>query len=149
MGALAGPQFFRECTVPEQRTIDHDIPFPQVLQPQIQSDLAPLVDAIAKNKFWLESQLERSGAILFRGFDVSTAADFDAVVKAFDYPELPYVGGAAPRSSVVGRVFTSNESPPDQKIPFHHEMAQVCFLLNVKFLHILWCANVFLEERGR
>lgn len=26
---------------------------------------------------------------------------------------------------MVGRVFTSNESPPDQKIPFHHEMAQV------------------------
>lgn len=125
MGALAGPEFFTEGVVPEQRVIDHGIPFPQVLQPHIQSDLASLVDAIVKNKTWLDSQLEQSGAILFRGFDVSTAADFDAVVKAFDYPELPYVGGAAPRSSVVGRVFTSNESPPDQKIPFHHEMAQV------------------------
>ena len=41
------------------------------------------------------------------------------------YEELPYVGGAAPRTNVVGRVFTANESPPDQKIPFHHEMAQV------------------------
>lgn len=139
MGALAGPEFFTEGVVPEQRVIDHGIPFPQVLQPHIQSDLASLVDAIVKNKTWLDSQLEQSGAILFRGFDVSTAADFDAVVKAFDYPELPYVGGAAPRSSVVGRVFTSNESPPDQKIPFHHEMAQVCFWLDVEPLHTLWC----------
>lgn len=26
---------------------------------------------------------------------------------------------------VTPRVFTSNESPPSEKIPFHHEMAQV------------------------
>ena len=32
----------------------------------------------------------------------------------------PYVGGAAVRHVVVGDVFTSNESPPDQSIPFHH-----------------------------
>lgn len=125
MGAIAEPEFFAEGKVPEQRVVEDGIPFPQVLQPQLQSDAASLVKAIAKNKAWLESQLERSGAILFRGFNISTAADFDAVVKAFDYEEFPYVGGAAPRSSVVGRVFTSNESPPDQKIPFHHEMAQV------------------------
>ncbi|CAE7190995.1 unnamed protein product [Symbiodinium pilosum] len=37
-----------------------------------------------------------------------------------------YVGGAAPRTEVVkGVVFTSNESPPDQPIPFHHELAQL------------------------
>ncbi|CAD6266189.1 unnamed protein product [Miscanthus lutarioriparius] len=52
-----------------------------------------------------------------------TAADFDRAVNAFGYEELPYVG-AAPRTNVVGRVFTANESPPDQSIPFHHKMAQ-------------------------
>lgn len=69
--------------------------------------------------------LLKTGAILFRGFDVNTAKDFNDVVEAFGFEELPYVGGAAPRTNVVGRVFTANESPPDQKIPFHHEMAQV------------------------
>jgi hypothetical protein len=40
----------------------------------------------------------------------------------------------APRTNVVGIVFTSNESPPDQPIPFHHEMAQVPkFPLNLFF----------------
>lgn len=126
MVALTKQSFFTEGQVPEQRVVEGCVPFPQVLQPQSAvSDTSSLVAAIAKDKAWLEKELERSGAILFRGFDVATAADFDAVVKAFDYLELPYVGGAAPRSSVVGRVFTSNESPPDQKIPFHHEMAQV------------------------
>lgn len=56
---------------------------------------------------------------------MNSATDFNDVVEAFGFDELPYVGGAAPRTSVVGRVFTANESPPDQKIPFHHEMAQV------------------------
>jgi hypothetical protein len=89
MGAIAEPQFFREGKVPEQRVVENSIPFPQVLEPQVQADSASLVEAIARNKAWLESQLERSGAILFRGFNVATAADFDAVVKAFDYAELP------------------------------------------------------------
>lgn len=57
---------------------------------------------------------------------MKTAKEFNDVVEAFGYEELPYVGGAAPRTNIVGRVFTANESPPDQKIPFHHEMAQVC-----------------------
>ena len=38
---------------------------------------------------------------------------------------MPYVGGAAVRTAVTPRVFTSNESPPSEKIPFHHEMEQV------------------------
>lgn len=138
MGAIAELEFFAEGKVPEQRVVENEIPFPLVLQPQLQSDSVSLVGAIARNKAWLESQLKRSGAILFRGFNVPTAADFDAVVKAFDYEELPYVGGAAPRSSVVGRVFTSNESPPDQKIPFHHEMAQVLYILGISRHPVHW-----------
>lgn len=60
---------------------------------------------------------------------MKTASDFNEFVEAFGFEELPYVGGAAPRTNIVGRVFTANESPPDQKIPFHHEMAQVCSLI--------------------
>jgi hypothetical protein len=72
----------------------------------------------------LEPLLRDAGALLLR-FPARTAADFDCAVDAFGYEELPYVGGAAPRTNVVGRVFTANESPPNQKIPFQHEMAQV------------------------
>jgi hypothetical protein len=39
------------------------------------------------------------------------------------------IGGAAPRRIIPVRanieVFTANEAPPDQLIPFHHELAQV------------------------
>ena len=48
---------------------------------------------------------------------------------------MEYVGGAAVRKLVVGRetgdaelndmqILTTNESPPSEPIPFHHELAQ-------------------------
>lgn len=73
MGALADPKFFREGKVQEQREVE-GIPFPQVLEPHSKSDVQSLNAAISANKAWLESELKRSGAILLRGFDVSTAA---------------------------------------------------------------------------
>ncbi|KAL9999949.1 putative TauD/TfdA-like domain, taurine dioxygenase TauD-like superfamily [Helianthus debilis subsp. tardiflorus] len=119
--------FFLESQLPHQKTyINKDATqttFPTVLIPNGDHNLKNI---IRDHKPWLQSVLHKTGAILFRGFSsVSSASDFNDVVEAFGFDELPYVGGAAPRTNVVGRVFTSNESPPDQKIPFHHEMAQV------------------------
>ncbi|KAF5194652.1 Clavaminate synthase-like protein [Thalictrum thalictroides] len=101
--------------------------FPSILSPKLydQFNLFKFTQTIREQKLYIESLVNSSGALLLRGFPVKTASDFNQVVEAFGYEELPYVGGAAPRTNVVGRVFTANESPPDQKIPFHHEMAQV------------------------
>ncbi|KAE8689904.1 Clavaminate synthase-like protein [Hibiscus syriacus] len=103
--------------------------FPSILSPNPKpspsSSLSDFTYQITSQKPFLDSLLLKSGAVLFRGFPVKTAKDFNDVVEAFGFEEMPYVGGAAPRTNVVGRVFTANESPPDQKIPFHHEMAQV------------------------
>ncbi|GAA0185439.1 hydroxylase [Lithospermum erythrorhizon] len=119
---------FTEIKIHQQKNFNGTI-FPIILspslKPQTSSDSSFLTHAIKENKKWLDTQLHQHGAVLLRGFNVSTASDFNDVVEAFGYVELPYVGGAAPRTNVFGRVFTANESPPDQKIPFHHEMAQV------------------------
>ncbi|XLT77175.1 hypothetical protein HN873_033449, partial [Arachis hypogaea] len=45
------------------------------------------------------------------GFPIQNPSDFN-VVEAFSWEEFPYHGGAAPRSNVICRVFTANESPP-------------------------------------
>ena len=37
---------------------------------------------------------------------------------------MPYMGGAAVRTQLTERVFTANESPSSEPIPFHHELAQ-------------------------
>ncbi|PSS09769.1 Clavaminate synthase-like protein [Actinidia chinensis var. chinensis] len=127
---MPAASFFTEIPVPQQRTFHGDL-FPTTLSPKpntaklVHWDVSSLAEAIKAHKPWLDSLLHKSGAILFRGFPVTTASDFNDVVEAFGFEELPYVGGAAPRTNVVGRVFTANESPPDRKIPFHHEMAQV------------------------
>lgn len=127
VAAIDHPQVFAPGYLPQQKSVNGSS-FPFVVLPGSGSNFpngASVAQAIRENKAWLEDQLHRNGAILFRGFPILTPSDFNGVVEAFGYEELPYVGGAAPRTNIVGRVFTSNESPPDQKIPFHHEMAQV------------------------
>ncbi|XP_065615634.1 clavaminate synthase-like protein At3g21360 [Quercus suber] len=120
---------FLESQIPHQKLFN-GIQFPLVLSPNPKSQTPPsslslFTQAIKTEKTFLDSVLHKSGAVLLRGFPVNTASDFNDVVEAFGFEELPYVGGAAPRSNVVGRVFTTNDSPPDQKVPFHHEMSQV------------------------
>ncbi|GAB2250125.1 hypothetical protein Droror1_Dr00013484 [Drosera rotundifolia] len=123
MVAEAAIEVFLEVRVPQQRSYNGDIVFPLILSP-VTSDIS-FTEAIKAHKPWLQSWLLEAGAILFRGFQVDSSSDFNDVVEAFDFKELPYVGGAAPRNKVVGRIYTANDSPPDQKLPFHHEMAQV------------------------
>ncbi|XP_076926763.1 clavaminate synthase-like protein At3g21360 [Bidens hawaiensis] len=117
---------FQVVELPEHKPQDDGVLFPVVLLPNTDSttiQLTAFEDAIRDHKPWLESLLLKSGAILFRGFPVISPSDFNSVVKAFGFPELSYAGGAAPRTQVVDRVYTANESPLDKEIPFHHEMA--------------------------
>lgn len=118
--------FFTEIGITHQKFYS-SVAFPLVLSPAAAkpSSASLLARSIKAQRPHLESLLHKSGALLLRGFGLSTAEEFNEVVEAFGFEELPYVGGAAPRTNVVGRVFTANESPPDRKIPFHHEMAQV------------------------
>ncbi|NP_001146576.1 Clavaminate synthase-like protein [Zea mays] len=122
--------FFRDARLPQQRVVE-GVPFPAVLVPSARAgSCAGGVDKFlaavrCERASRLEPLVRDAGALLLRGFPATTAADFDRAVDAFGYEELPIVGSVAPRTNVVGRVFTANDSPPDQKIPFHHEMAQV------------------------
>ena len=110
-----------------QHTSEDGALFPVVLCPNPKIvEKVQLTDAINANKQWLDSLLHRSGAILFRGFPVFSASDFNDVVESSGYEDFRYdVGGAGSRTKVVGRVYTANEAPPDQEIPFHHEMSHV------------------------
>ena len=116
-----------ESSLSEQIQLNDTDAFPLVLTPKADcvKTLADTVSFIEAHRDELLVRLLGSGAILFRGFPVPDALAFDEFARAFKWPTLPYVGGAAPRSQVTSIVFTSNESPPSQPIPFHHEMAQV------------------------
>jgi hypothetical protein len=82
---------------------------------------------------WASSQASRlielaaeHGAVLFRGFPLRDANDFDAFVGAFDLPNFPYKQSLsnAVRVNWTERVFSANEAPATVTIYFHHEMAQ-------------------------
>ncbi|KAI7741351.1 hypothetical protein M8C21_029256 [Ambrosia artemisiifolia] len=133
--------FFREEKLPEQKSYGDGLLFPAVLSPTGNANITVFEEAIKSEKQWLESLLQRSGVILFRGFHVTSPSDFNDVVEAFGFPELVYMGGRASRTKVVGRIYTANESPVDKQIPFHHEMA---YLPDFPSKLFLFCA----EEPG-
>ncbi|CAF1211162.1 unnamed protein product [Rotaria sordida] len=114
-------------SLPEQILLDDGSPFPLVLAPKSDclKSLSDVVSFVEQHRDELLSRLLRCGAILFRDFPIADAFEFDTFARAFNWIPLPYVGGAAPRRQVTSIVFTSNESPPSEPIPFHHEMAQV------------------------
>ena len=87
-------------------------------------DQALFLDLITKHK-----------ALLFRSSEnepVLSVNDFGRILVSLNLAPYPYVGGAAPRRVIKvdapggdNMIYTANEAPPEQPIPFHHELAQV------------------------
>lgn len=121
---------------PLQRCIDDEDKsrvFPLILSPinattttpTLSEGEYPLTTWLASHHKDLDDLLARHRAILFRGFpELQDYQDFHRFVIATGYQSMPYVGGAAVRTALTERVFTANESPPTEVIPFHHELAQ-------------------------
>jgi hypothetical protein len=83
-----------------------------------------VLDWIAAEKQWLETQLHLHGAILFQGFRaLCTAEDFEAVMRLMSHELLDYTGGHTPRSGVSGKVVTSTDAPCHLTIGQHQEMS--------------------------
>jgi len=102
-------------------------PFPLVLCQQTRAgDLAATLEWVAVERQRLLDQTSEHGAILFRGFSLRSAEDFDAFVTAFGLGNFAYNESLsnAVRVNRTERVFTANEAPPDVTIFLHHEMAQ-------------------------
>ncbi|KJZ12381.1 MAG: TauD/TfdA family dioxygenase [Marinomonas sp.] len=112
----------------EQKQVN-GLDFPLMVTPsetQKNATKAEFLNWISENKAELHEYLIKHGAVLLRGFPLDSAAEFEKMLDQTDYKNMPYVGGAAPREQVTAsRIVTANESPATEKIPFHHEMAQV------------------------
>ena len=121
-----------QVSIPEEKYFPaspgspHKVVFPLTLSPTEGKVKKNLEGWVYYHRAAIDKLLPIHGAILFRGFDLPSATHFSSLVQSgFSYEEQPYIGGNAVRTIVAPRVFTTNESPPSQKIPFHHEMAQV------------------------
>jgi alpha-ketoglutarate-dependent taurine dioxygenase len=73
----------------------------------------------------LTEYLRRHGAVLFRGFSVGGAGEFEEAVKATSGAAelVEYSYRSSPRTQVSGRIYTSTDYPPEHTIPLHNEMA--------------------------
>ncbi len=74
----------------------------------------------------LEQELFCTGALLFRGFPITSAQTYDEFFSAFNYPNFTYKESLsnAVRINHTEYVFTANEAPKHVEIYLHNEMAQ-------------------------
>jgi amino acid adenylation domain-containing protein len=106
-------------------------PFPLVLQPEVNNvDIASWVKS---NQEFLESQLLKHGAILFRDFQVDSVAAFEKLAGAI-CPELFEEYGDLPREGISEKVYGATPYPSDQAILFHNESSHLhCWPLKIWF----------------
>lgn len=119
---------FQVISIPNQRAVCGTM-FPLALSPTpgaSDTSFTALINHVKENREYILNAAKVHGALLLRGFTNDSAEGFADVSEALNLVKYPYVGGAAPRTDVVRDVvFTTNESPPSEPIPFHHEIAQV------------------------
>ena len=100
---------------------------------QAKSDLPllvePAVDGLnlaqwaMSNREVIEQRLLTTGAILLRGFNLTTVDEFETFMQSLVGDLLEYSFRSTPRTQVSGRVYTSTEYPAHQTIPLHNEMS--------------------------
>jgi hypothetical protein len=95
---------------------------PLVIQPEM--DEMDLADWAGSNGSFIESNLLSHGAILFRGFNVASAPEFERFAAAV-CPELFGEYGDLPRERASGKVYGSTPYPSDETILFHNESSHM------------------------
>jgi alpha-ketoglutarate-dependent taurine dioxygenase len=105
--------------------LNHEEHLPLLVEPEAGSDssLEALFEWITSERDRIETQLLQYGALLLRGFAVSTPEDFEQICKAIDQRLLNYAGGDSPRETVTGKIYTSTEYPAHLEIPLHNELS--------------------------
>jgi alpha-ketoglutarate-dependent taurine dioxygenase len=96
-------------------------PFPLLMSPAVEG--VHLARWAAQNRPLLEQELQRCGAILFRGFGVEGVEGFEEVARAVSSRLLDYRERSSPRSELARGVYTSTDYPADQAIHFHNEQS--------------------------
>lgn len=107
---------------PQQITLSYlrpGSPLPLVVRPAVER--IDLVEWAAANTDFVESYLERNGAILFRDFGLSAVEEFERLIESVSGPLLDYSYRSTPRHVVSGRIYSSTEYPAHQTIPLHNE----------------------------
>jgi len=82
-----------------------------------------LASRVVEHRQDLDERLLQTGALLFRGYGISTVQAFHHVVSSLRPRLLGYVGGDSPRKAVGNRIYTSTEFPAYMEIGLHNELS--------------------------
>lgn len=104
--------------------LNSDKPLPLVICPTIEN--LNLADWAKSNQPFIESELLKHGAILFRGFDVRSAPSLERFIQATNETVLEYTERSSPRTQVAGNIYTSTDHPPSESIFLHNEQSYNC-----------------------
>ena len=101
---------------------------PLVVEPadnlQNKADFRLLNDTLLRRRDYLREKLLIFGAILLRGYGLSSVKELEFLVACFSKRELfNYAGGASPRKHLGGGVYNSTEYPPHLGLRLHNELS--------------------------
>lgn len=96
---------------------------PLVIESAIPRNFDFLHDFAIHNKSVLRQLLAKHGALLFRGFDIITPEQFEAIMSTLTTHLAENYAGIAPRKHVTDHVFTSTEATDAAILAPHSEMA--------------------------
>jgi len=108
--------------------------------------------AVSSIESWIQANhdkvvhhLASSGALLFRGFDVTSAQDFERVGLAVNPALATRYPGGAPRTKLAPHVWTASETPGHMPISSHCELS---YIPNIRPTQILFCGLDVADEGG-
>ncbi len=101
------------------RPLYPDKSLPLLVEPAVEG--LSLAEWAANNSEFVERNLSKHGAILFRNFGARTTDAFEQFIRATSGELLEYSDQTSPRHKVSGNVYTSTDYPPDQSIFLHNE----------------------------
>ncbi|MEH2406857.1 TauD/TfdA family dioxygenase [Nostoc sp.] len=112
--------------------IQSDTNFPLMIKPSIKG--VNLENWAENNRKFVNTELLKYGAILFRDFKVKSVEELEQIIAAICGEAMEYRYRASPRTQVGGRIYTSTDYPAEQSIFPHNEHAySLTFPLKIFF----------------
>jgi alpha-ketoglutarate-dependent taurine dioxygenase len=113
---------------------------PLVISPDAEE--VDLVEWARTNQEFIDTNLLKHGALLFRGFSVGSAIEFEEFAKS-NCSDLFGDYGDLPREEEGGKVYASTPYPPEERILFHNESSHMH-----RWPMLIWFYCIKAAERG-
>ncbi|HSH43166.1 MAG TPA: TauD/TfdA family dioxygenase, partial [Arenicellales bacterium] len=115
----------------------HDRPLPLVAEIPAERSERDAVTWATDHAGALRTLVRSKGAVLIRGFGITTPEAFRAVCQAIEPDLQPYTGGDSPRSGVADKVYTSTEYDAGLEVLLHNELSYAGWSPGVVFFGCL------------